>query len=77
MNGKRFKLSEYVVGSTAPLADDKEQDDIRGLNRVKTMFVKGTVTMRKEDFIALGISEELAKKCANSIIRVCALLYSK
>ena len=48
------------------IADVKEQDNIRGLNRAKTMFVKGTVTMKKEDFIALGLADDLAKKCADA-----------
>lgn len=48
------------------IADVKEQDNTRGLNRAKTMFVKGTVTMKKEDFIALGLADDLAKKCADA-----------
>lgn len=36
------------------------------MNHVKIMYLKGRKEMKKEDFIALGINEELATKAAES-----------
>jgi len=48
-----------------PLAspDEKWRDDVRGKNHGKKCFEEEN-NMRKEDFVALGISEELAEKAA-------------
>lgn len=46
------------------IADEKEQEDSTGLNRVKNVFKEREgLVMKKEQFIELGVSEELAAKC--------------
>lgn len=41
----------------------KNKTNNTGLNQVKNEFERMVKTMKKEDFIKLGIDEELAKKC--------------
>lgn len=45
--------------------DAKRKDDIRGMNRAKKCFEEEK-KMKKEDFVALGISEDLAEKAAKA-----------
>jgi len=49
------------------IADEKEQEIYTGLNRVPNVYQERMVqTMKKEDFVKLGIDEETAERCASA-----------
>ena len=70
-NGREYWLQAQFLpaaqNNLAPLASpgEKWRDDVRGKNHGKKCFEEEN-KMRKEEFVALGISEELAGKAAKA-----------